>query len=264
MSAFFRVSDDDDAGLIPLEEAAGAWGEDTIRGPAVTLALSWALERAAAARPELRGVRVTFDLHSSVPRRPVHCVARVLRNGRRLMLVESEILVDGSVHARARGLFLSAGDGSPQDSISPVAIVTPPERGPGSELVDGALYWSEGSSWTASRGIHENGRAKAVWFTARSLVAGEPLSAFCLASTVTDMSNLVVNWRSDGLRQINADASLFLARPPVGSELGVMSLTRITDGEIAVGTALLFDRQGALGTTAVSAIPSMDVSISYR
>ncbi len=243
--------------LIAHDAAKSSWDRRNIRGPAITFALARSLELAVAARPELRATRVTFDLHSPVRHGALCTRARVLRDGRRLMLVESELLVGAGVYARARGLFLRSG----QEADSPPRILLPdaplPEPPPPG-VSPPRLYWSRGGGgWTTLTEPHRNDQPKAVWITAGSLVAGEPVSPLGLASAAADVGNLVVNWAAVGLGEINADATLSLARLPVGEELGVTTLARAADGEIAVGSALLFDRRGVLGTTTISALRSV-------
>lgn len=259
MDPFFAISADPaDPGLVPLPNATGSWSENTIRGPAIALALSRALEVEATARPELRAVRATFELHSPVPRRTLLSRSRSLRDGRRLLLAESELFVDGVVYARARGVFLrpeAKGASGGREAAICAAPPCPSDRaGTGA---DGILYWSEGSMWTSERNLHRNTRRKAIWLTTQSLVIGEKLSPLGLAAAASDMSNLVVNWGEHGISDINADVSLSLSRLPSEDEVGVAALTRFADGGIVIGSAILFDRRGAFGTTVVSALPAV-------
>lgn len=267
MSAFFdRTVERDEEVLNPLERATGAWSTGTIRGPAITLLLARALEEQARTRPELRAVRATYDLHSPVPQLPLRSRSQVLRVGRRLMLIESELVIEDSVRARARGLFLhpegkevASGPGERPASPLPPA----PDVRLGEKASDGMLFWSEEASWTTHRAPHQHAEPKAVWFAADSLVAGEELTGFQLASAAADMGNVVVNWGPEGVGEINADVSVSLARMPAAGEVGVLSLTRLTEGGVSVGSAVLFDRLGAFGTTTVSSIPTAGDPINY-
>ena len=258
MEPFFAISRDPARpGLIPLPNATGSWSESTIRGPAIVLALSRALEIEATARPELRAVRATFELHSPVPQRHLFGRSCVLRDGQRLLLAESELVIDGDVYARARGLFLRPGEEGASEGTQAANCATPPcppERA--ARSAQGILYWSEGSTWTPDRNRHRNARRKAVWLTSHSLVMGEKLSAFGLAAAASDMSNLVVNLGKHGISDINADVSLALSRLPSGDGVGVATLARFADSGIVSGSAVLFDRQGPFGTTSVSALPA--------
>lgn len=55
----------------------------------------------------------------------------------------------------------------------------------------------------------------------------------------------LTNWGTAGVGFINVDLTLVLARLPQGLELGLEADNHISDAGVAVGTATLYDRQGA-------------------
>lgn len=67
-------------------------------------------------------------------------------------------------------------------------------------------------------------------------------------------TSMVCNWGSRGIGYINADMTLTLTRDPEGPALGLLAQNHIAAAGIAVGTAVLYDRNGALGTSVVSTV----------
>ena len=78
---------------------------------------------------------------------------------------------------------------------------------------------------------------------------------------MADGTSLTSNWGSRGVEHINADITLTLARRPVGVTVGLHASDRVEHDGIAVGTATLFDREGRLGTTVVTAMTNTRRSV---
>jgi hypothetical protein len=191
---------------------------------------------------------------------------RILREGRRLLLVEADLMAEESVFSRARALLLSAGEQTGKQNLqswnNPEAPV-PPCRLEIEQNKEGRQYWSEEAGWTGAHGAHENGSRKAVWVVSKERVKGERLSPFQLISSAADLANQVVNTNSLGLAHINADVSISIARLPLDDEIGVASLTRVEAGSVVVGSALLYDRRGIIGTTTVTSLPAAGTALSF-
>lgn len=268
--------------FIPAREAVSGWG-DIVRGPAITSLLARAIERAVAspadagANADAAGAgtdagpkraidfipaKTTFDLHSPLPLVPVTTTVTVLRSGRRLKLIDAELIHDGRVYARARSLWLKQApevDVSDNPTWQPDHSFTVPGPGPWNTTDDERIYWSAEAGYGAAnwsdQGIqHQNSTRKASWQFPVPTVVGETLSGFQAAAHVCDVANLTTNWGPDGLDFINADATLYLVRYPVGDSAGVVGLDRVEHDGIANGTALLYDEAGQFGTAHMTTI----------
>jgi hypothetical protein len=68
------------------------------------------------------------------------------------------------------------------------------------------------------------------------------------------MPNPMANSSAKGLQFINADLTLFLARPPRDEWVGLEVAAHLGHDGIAVGTCTLFDTSGAIGWSSVCAV----------
>jgi hypothetical protein len=90
----------------------------------------------------------------------------------------------------------------------------------------------------------------------RSLIDGEPLSAFTRAAMGADITASIANWGTNALQFINVDYTLTLSRLPEGPHIGLASLTHYSHDGVATGSAVLVDRTGPIGS-------SVSVSIAH-
>jgi hypothetical protein len=226
-----------------------------MRGSAVTGALARSAEDAGGARPDLRPVRFTADLQRAATMAPVSTRSTVVREGRRLLLVDSEFLQNGHTMARARTLFLPAAPrevADPPWSPGRSPSMPPADLRPATD--EGRLFFSEDEGWNSDAAAHRNSTRKQLWCQSIPVVESESVSPFQAAATVADLTNLVTHWGTDGVRHINADVTLTLARFPDGQSLGVSATGRVGSGAISVGTAEIYDGRGVFGHTTVSTI----------
>jgi hypothetical protein len=81
----------------------------------------------------------------------------------------------------------------------------------------------------------------------RQLIDGEPLGAFARAAMAGDVSAAIANWGTHALEFINVDYTLTLSRLPEEPHIGLASLTHYSHDGVATGSAVLIDRNGAVG-----------------
>jgi hypothetical protein len=74
---------------------------------------------------------------------------------------------------------------------------------------------------------------------------------------------MVMNWGAEGVQYINTDVTLAISRVPVSQEIGISALSRTAHDGIAVGTAVVFDRQGPIGTTTVTSISNARRAVDF-
>ncbi|MEV0075302.1 acyl-CoA thioesterase domain-containing protein [Nocardia neocaledoniensis] len=241
--------------LIPQAEASSGWGDEHMRGLAVSSALARATEQQVETlgRTDLAPTRWTVDLFRPTRLRPCTTSVSVVREGRRLCLIDSVLEQDGRPVARASALWLTPSR-SPSGAVwSGGAQPEPPPVGAELVRAQHRLYFTEKTGWgdaTQSR----NDARKQIWHERIPVVEGETVTPFQMAAGIADVVNVAANFGSDGLEFINADLTLTLARLPVGPAVGFATTDRIEQHGIAIGAAVAFDRTGVFGTAALCAL----------
>jgi hypothetical protein len=236
-------------GLQPVPEAQGPWAADMLHGRLLAGLAARAVE-SAGHDPALRVVRLTVDMFRTPPMTPLHVATRVVRDGRRVRVVEVSIRTADVEVARASALLLRSG---PHPDVAmwqaPEWTVVQPESLPAPGNGDGwdVRLLTPGGFWTSER--------KQVWTRDRwQLVAGEALSPVVRAALAADLPNPLANSSAEGLQFINADLTLFLGRPPVSEWIGLEVAGHLGHDGIAVGSCTLYDTEGAIGSSTVCAV----------
>jgi hypothetical protein len=262
--SFFTTSGD---GLLPADLARSLWSENQMHGVALSGALARELECAVVdlGRDDLRPARYTVDLFRPASMGLCHTSTKVVREGRRLCLVDAVVEQEGQPVGRASALFLKVGAPAPGEVWEPTGAPEPPslELAPPTQDSQVPLFASDGV-WDPSFGAHQNGGRKTTWQVGVPVVPEETPSPFVAAASVADATSMVTNWGSNGVEYINADITLTLARLPVGREIGLHAVDRVNKDGIAVGTATVFDRQGRIGTSVVSSIANAKRTVDFE
>ena len=253
--------------LVPTEFARSMWSHDQMHGVAVSGALARGLEQRIAelGREELQPARYTVDLFSPARMSPCTVTTEVVREGRRICLIDATLVQDGTRVARASCTFLLptesphgaawTPDGHPQP---PPIDVVPPSDEPG------VPFFTSDQPWSQSFSDHQNAGHKQTWQTGLPVVAGEPATPFQAVASIADATSMVVNWGTEGVQFINTDITLALARPPVSQEIGLSATDRVERDGISVGTVEVFDRAGPLGTAMVTAIANAARPVNFE
>jgi hypothetical protein len=241
--------------LVPEPHAGSLWSDDQMHGVAAGGALARAAESALADRDDLTPVRFTVDLFRPVRMQPCEVRTRVVRSGRRLGLVDAELVQDGETMARAATLFLAPTQEPDGRVWGPDHTFAPPpeDLAPPTDQPHPPYFASDGH-WTGDFGDHQNAARKSSWNAAMHVVVGESITPFQAAASMADGASLVTNWGDAGIEHINTDLSLQLTRPPSGTEIGLAALDRTAHAGIASGVAAVFDRDGRCGTVVVTSL----------
>lgn len=244
---------------VPTAIARGPWGE-AVSGTYVGGLLGYVVEcDTAGVDPDFQPARLTVDLLRPVAMAPLDTRSTVLRRGRRLWLVDAELLQSGTVVARATALLLRRGPQPPDDAwTAPVGM---PALPPDPEDVGGrtTILWVFGgadhSRPTADLSGWQQTGPKSVWVREITpLIDGVALTPFVRAAIAGDYASSLTNFGSTGLPFINADYTLSLTRLPDGPHLGLAALTHESSGGISTGVAAMFDRLGPIGNATVTAL----------
>jgi len=238
--AFYRAED----GLFhPLQPATAPWTRKHQNGTSVGGLLTREIERAPLAAP-MRFARITIEMSRAVPLAPTKARARVVRDGKRMQLVEAELLVGDEVYAMALGLRVSEGE-APAEPFAPHGLPDPDAapRTPVTSVL--------GEGWPMQTRVVRGGRGPgpgAYWtrFNA-DLVAGETASATVRAVMACDPAAGVASGASRDWSFPNLDLSLYFARPPAGDWI----LTEADTDQFGEGfgliSSLLSDAEGRFG-----------------
>ncbi|WP_370247815.1 thioesterase family protein [Nocardioides sp.] len=263
MSYFVRDGD----ALAPTELARGSWATDSLHGVALCGALGRAAERTVArlgrlAPDDLRAARITVDLFAAPGYRPCELATEVVREGRRICLVDVRLTQGGKRVARASVLFLKATASAPGEVWTSTSGHTPPPLDVAPPTDQPRVpFVRSGADWSQDFSQHQDAARKITWNSAVPIVAGEPLTPFQAVAAIADGTNLAASWGAQGVQHINTDVTLVLAREPIGTEIGLAVTERLESDGIAVASAEVFDRQGALGITTITTLANVHRSI---
>ncbi|HEY0905466.1 MAG TPA: acyl-CoA thioesterase domain-containing protein [Marmoricola sp.] len=253
--ALFRADGDL---LVPQDIARSLWREDQMHGVATSGALARELERSVAeiGRDDLRPARYTVDLFRAPRMSACRVRSSVVREGKRLCLVDAVLEQDGVAVARAGAIFLAPSEDPSGAVWSSDRVPTPPplELAAVSEEPRVPMFSSDAVGWSQVFAEHQNSSRKQTWQTALPIVLGEKPSPFQSVAGVADSTSMVMNWGDAGVEFINTDINLSLSRLPVSMEIGLSARERFAHDGIAVGTAVVFDRHGPIGTSTVTSL----------
>ena len=250
--------------LLPNRCARSVWSLDLVHGAATAALLARGVE--GALRPELRVARLTIDLMRPAPMQPLEARTTVVREGRRIQVVQSGLFTsrgDETVEvARATALALRPSD-LPTGEALDVDAARPPDpeslpRRPanmigGAEAYHSTVEWRPVGEWGASP-------RPMLWIrNPAEIVPGEPLSplsrAVATADSLSPLANAEPSRRREGaVGFINADITLYLHRDPADEWLCVVATSRQGGGGFVVCDGALYDRRGPLGRIALASL----------
>lgn len=241
--------------FVPTDLTRGGWSDGAQHGSPPSGLLARAIERVSTAGP-MQVARFTVDLFRPVPLSPLRVETHVLRDGRRIQVVES-ILRHGDVEVgRATGLKIRTADidlpdveQEPWDQPPPPAEAVPVQdfwSFGGSELSRFHRDAVEIRSFDDSFMRHGPGVS---WFRLlHPVVAGEEPTPFVRMATIADMSN----GNSQALDPqvyiyVNPDITLYAHRLPEGQWIGMKSAAHQHPSGIGLADTRVFDEQGPIG-----------------
>lgn len=243
MSGFFER---DGESLVPTSRAAATWQRDKVHGRLLAGLAARAAD-SVARDLGLRCARLTVDLLHAPPFAPIDVVVDVVHQTRRSATLTVELWSCGRASTRSSAALLAPSDAPPGEVWTAGDWDAPPpdQLRPISEDQRRLLPWDlhpvHGPDLvTADR--------KAVWIhDPIPLVTGETASPFVRLGMVADAVNPIANSGSRGLRYINTDLSLHVAREPDGKWFGFDVVDHQARDGLAVGVCRLHDIRGALG-----------------
>jgi hypothetical protein len=249
----------DGQGYMPTPLARGPWGP-SLSGNYIGGLLGRVVEQEVH-DVDLQPARLTVDLLRPVALHPLQVHASVVRDGRRLRLVDAVMTQNDVVVARASGLFLRRSEHA-VDTVwtSPVSMpAIPAEPGVLPDDLPMLLHSYGRDPVAGSPGVgvtewRHDGQKFAWMRETKLLVDDEPLSPFTRAVMAGDVTSSLSHWGTTGLQFINADYTITLSRLPEGVYIGLASMTHYGHAGVATGTATMFDEKGPIGSGMATAL----------
>jgi hypothetical protein len=241
----------------------GAWAHGGQAGSAVLALLGHVLEDVPTLTP-MSLTRLTVDIVRPVPvGERLHVGTEIVREGKKIQLVDFLISAGDTVTTRARALRIRDLDVGPlhgmpvsTSNLNPSASVPPPEELSGVEhLTRVPKFLSLGAE--LRRSLEPVDGINVAWCRLRvPVVAGEPVRDTSRATFPLDMVNLL-GVRLDPRRasSINPDVTGHLCRAPVAEWIALTGDTHYSHGVAhGVSTAVMSDEAGVFGVTSTSQI----------
>lgn len=237
--------------VVPSVFTRGPWDPGLLHGGPVAALLAQLSEEVQD--PAYAPVRLTVDLMKPVPLREMTVAAEVVRTGRRLQLVQSELAFGGVPVARATMLALRP---LPFD----VPDLNPPLVPPPDSPDDAADLWrfdpsspsfiGGGMEFRFVRELHLG--TSVAWLHLRRPVfdGGPPPSPLVRVAAAADVGGAVSARRGPDVPNVsfvNADISVHLSRPLAGEWVRLESTSRWEATGIGAVAAELGDHLGAAG-----------------
>lgn len=249
----------DDGAYLPTRFAQSHWGDDHLNGPAVVGLAALVLEQEYG-RAEFLPARLAVDLFKAARGVPTTVKTNLVRDGRRVRNSVCELVQDGVTVARATLVqYRRAQAPRGTEWVAPGEFDAPPEVDPSRAIHLG----SDGQGWTHAIVDHQNSARKRTWSRSIQVAAGTENSAFVRAVMAAEGTSLVTNLGTAGVGYINGDVTVALARLPVDEWIGVQADSHWAADGISVGTATLYDRQGAFGSGLVTAVSNPGAQIDF-
>jgi len=244
--------------FVPTELSRGGWSDEAQHGGPPAALMARAIEGVPTVAP-MQVVRMTIDLMREVPLSPLTITTRVVRDGRRIQLVECDLRHGDTIVGRASALKIRSTDIElPHQRVPPVMLPPPLEcepfhwgdAGPGPD--DQFRYHVHGIEIRTYQDSFATPGAGLSWFRLRHpVVAGEEPSDLVRVAAIADMGN-GNSQRLDGRNwlYINPDITLYLHALPATDWIGMRSDAVQHPTGIGLAATDLFDERGPIGIIA--------------
>jgi hypothetical protein len=263
--AFYLPSGD---GFVATKATQGGWDPNAQHGGPVEGLVARAVERTPTLVP-MQVVRITFDLIRPVPiGSRLDVTTRIVREGKKIQVVEAVMTEDGTELVRAVALRLRTADLTDVRGLPSSTMVADTTDLPMPDSVQPMVPWEVVARPGFLDGIElrrfpRPGAPEGVtayWVRVRlPLVLGEETSDLARLAIAADFTNNIgVLIETHTFTAINPDVNVHVVRPPAGEWIAVVGETRFDMGAgLGVSTAELRDLDGvcAIGTTSTLVQP---------
>ena len=248
--AFFKR---DGESYVPQPSCRGPWNPNSLHGRVIIGLIGFELERLHGGG-EWMPVRLTVDMYRLPEFAPITAVTRVVRGGRRIKIVDCELLSGGKSVARGTCQFLLRSENAPGKTWSPPNwnAPRPDDLPPPPNGQFGERMWKMRniSDWFST-----NGARRGAWMAEiRALVEGAPLTPFTRVALAADFTSPLANRSEASLGYINTDVNVYLHRLPKGEWIGFEKINHQASDGVAIGECFLYDLDGAIGSASCAAL----------
>lgn len=254
LASFFTPVDPDGGAWEATTACAGPWSADMQHGgPPSALLVRQAEIQARATRDDLASYRVAVDFLGPVPVGPVEVRARIVRSGRSVVLVDSELSVAGRTCLHSRTWLIRTSVPRPTPDVTgDDAPVPAPGEVP--EVATWDFPYAQHMEWRpVVGGGYDPGPAQ-IWGRPRIPLVPAEVDAAAMtglqrAALLGDSGSGVsseVAW--DEWAFLNIDLDVHLLRQPVGEWLLLDARTRLGADGTGLASSTLRDEAGVVGT----------------
>lgn len=240
------------ASVAPTAYCRGPWSLETLHGGPIVGLLGWACEQVAP--QALICSRLTVEMLRAVPLDELAVTARLVKPGRRTVVIDASLSHHGELVARASSMWLASqevggGGSDPNESVParPAEAARPRDQTDFDYPVPG--FNCDTCELRYLRGSHEDEGPGTSWLRLLSpLIEGRENSPFVMSATIADLA-AAAGWErtEDGGNYINPDVTLQLHRQPEGPWLALDAAAEQTGNGVAMMGATLFDDHGPVG-----------------
>jgi hypothetical protein len=237
----------------------GGWDPHVANGGTVLALLGHCLDEVPTLVPMTLS-RFTADLHRPVPiGQRLHVVPTVVREGKKLQIVELRLVAGDVEHVRATALRLRddvVGDGlvtSTTQARPGDALMPPDESRNLRELTQETPGFLRAVDMRRARTV--DGTASGAWLRLQAaVVAGSPISLTARLAATFDYANLIgMDDHPAAVSMINPDVTAHVLRPPTGEWIAITGHTRFNTGlGRGVSSAELSDTDGVFAIASTS------------
>jgi hypothetical protein len=205
----------------------------------------------------MRCARLTLDLMGAVPMAPLNVSTRVLREGKRLQVVEAEVGAVGTdtVAVRARIVRIRTEETGISTETLPPPGPGPQDSAPLSwDRINEVNFATSAMELRFAEGAFEETGPARCWFRCAIPVVDDetpsPLQRVMAASDFGNGISRVLDFETHLF--INPDLTVYLSREPRGEWVQLASVSAIEPDGIGLATSTLCDEDGPIGVAAQS------------
>lgn len=239
---------------LPTELTRGGWSDLAQHGSPPSGLLAAAIESVSTVAP-MQVARFTIDLFRPVPLEPLRVETHVLRDGKRIQVVEA-ILRHGDIEVgRATALKIRTAEVELPD-VEKEPWEQPPPPDEAKPIED---FWTFATNLTRFHrdaveirtidGSFTKYGPGVSWFRLKHpVIAGQETTPFVRLATLADMSN--GNSQAldpEAYLYVNPDITLYAHRLPLGEWVGMKSAAHQHRSGIGLADTRVFDETGPLG-----------------
>lgn len=250
LNALFVQEDDI---FTPTNLAHGPWGAQMLHGGATGGLMAHVLEQCAP-KPDMQLVRTTLDMFRPVPMSPLRVETKILRDGKRLQVIEASLYASDKLVARSVGVRMKVVDVEVPVEYQPEKATPEGPEGleelkfaPGAE--GGARLPGLNSNLEIRRLYGFDGKGEGCsWIKAPvPVVDGVKTSPFVHLGVVSDFGNGLAQLFLPGtVGMINADINLYIHRNPVSDWIALKSKAVMSDSGTGVVNSEFYDKEGLI------------------